>query len=475
MVQGWDAGADQFPRAPANVHVSSPYQIGSYDIHWDNPAIQWANAPFTVVGVNIYRSDVSDRGPYHRINLYPLSSTFYRDATQFVPIQDEIITPDRWIYQGDAPNNRRFLLRTLNPIVIKDQGPHQHPVYGNSPRNVYLKINGVPVEVDSIFGSRGEITLINVPTTDPATDLCVNALLPTDPSDVVEVSYLTHRNFIHSGLDAKIHYRVTTVVLDPSTPSGLAETPLDYAEPHHNVEVEVVDYIWREGIRRNNWILEQGGERVKVFIRRQNGIPCNCPDFVHAKSIELAQQPSNRCLICYGTGFCGGYEGPFDVIMAPDDAEHKISQQLQGRRMEHVYEVWMGPSPLVTQRDFVVKQTNERYSIGPVRKPSNRGNVLQQHFQIGYLDEQDIRYQVPLDSPLLLPWPESRRTDVPPISYPGRQPQPGYVAWLDADGNMVPPYTEGANPVSPMATEKSNIPDDRELRGRSKVWENINY
>ena len=123
--------------------------------------------------------------------------------------------------------------------------------------------------------------------------------------------------------------------------------------------------MWREGVRRNQWALEQGGERVRLFLKKITGIPCSCRDF-NRKTLLYMKQPDSRCKICFGTGIEGGYEGPYDIIIAPDDSERRISQAVQGRRMEHSYETYIGPSPIVQQRDFIVKQNNDRYSIGPV-------------------------------------------------------------------------------------------------------------
>jgi hypothetical protein len=145
---------------------------------------------------------------------------------------------------------------------------------------------------------------------------------------------------------------------------------------------------------------------------------------------------------CYGTSIVGGYEGPFDVVMAPDDAERKHSQRDTGRTIEHGYEVWTGPSPLLSQRDFVVKITGDRYSVGAVRMPTNRGMVLQQHFMLGHLDEKDIRYRVPID---LCNHVVSRYVD-----------------------RLVPPLNSPA-----QITDKSNIPSERQIRGRTITWENI--
>jgi len=175
-----------------------------------------------------------------------------------------------------------------------------------------------------------------------------------------------------------------------------------------------------------------------VFIRKHVGIPCGCaPDSVHKQAI-------NDCLICYGTGIVGGYEGPYDVLVAPDDGERRINYGENGLNLEHTYEVWTGPQPILSQRDFLVKINGERYSIGAIRFPSNRGNVLQQHFQIGHIDEQDIRYMVPVIG----------RQRYEAVEFSPRGPEYG------ADATV---------------TDKLNIPDERELRGRTKVWENLMY
>lgn len=474
MTQGWNPTANQFPRPPSNVHITSSYIRGVFDVHWDTPQQQWANAQFQVLGVNIYRSDTSDRGPYFRLNQFPLGGAFYRDATEACPIQNELI--ENLTYRQNAPNDRSWIFRTKYPIIKRDlllYGSHQSPTYANSAFDVSVSLNGEPIPVHSVFGKNGEITLINWSTYDSSTDRVDCPPLPINENDVLTVSYFTVGNFLQTGLDRKIFYRLTTVA--QSEDGNLIETPLAYSEPHTNQEIEVIDYIWREAMRRNNWILEQGGERVKVFLRKRAGKECSCANHVHAKTKEFYKQPSNRCLVCFGTGFIGGYEGPFEMIIGPDDGERKVTQLPQGRQLEHTYQVWTGASPMLTQRDFIVRQNNERSSIGPITRPSNRGNILQQMFSIGYLDEQDIRYRVPIENPSLLPWPESRRTPVLSLAYIGRQPQSGYVAYNEKDGDMTPPYPEGEQNIYPQATNKENIPADRQLRGRTKVWENINY
>ena len=147
---------------------------------------------------------------------------------------------------------------------------------------------------------------------------------------------------------------------------------------------------------------------------------------------------------CFGTGILGGYEGPYEIIVAPDDAEVAIRQKDIGRTTEHTYEVWTGPTPLLCHRDFIMKINGDRYSIGPVRMPSNRGNILQQHFTISSFDDKDIRYKVPVGDP---------------IKYVATQFGPSGPE-LEANQNI---------------TEKPNIGNEREIRGRTVAWKNQNY
>lgn len=865
MSAGWDPGAGDKPRPPPNPTVMSAYTPGVLDLRWDDPSILGGNSVYTIVGVNIYRSDVSDRGPFYRINDLPIGGGFYRDRTENVLISREVVNWDTgWVFKGDGPNDRRWVFRTKFPIVKQDSNaPYQRPTPANSPIDVTVYVDDVEVAVHFVFGSSGEVTLVDQPTFNVITEKLEPPPQITE-SSIVEITYWTNKNHVRSGLDANMHYRLTTVALSDTDPSGYVETDLGNCEPVTTASVERMDYIWREAVRRNGWILQQGGERVKIFIRRQSGIPCTCR--MDPMSLAYNQQPSNRCELClppgteitladftrkpieeirvgdevlthtgkvqrvydtmrrevqenlveikathgvgvsptgnhpvlivrradvrcrrfkttgvctgpyskrvcsrkpwlepcdytpqdklqwvradevqvgdylvfsipqgetpvemsrdrlrvlgyyaaegwtakkkrrdgshtasdkntwfgfhtaeiptfvqelqgslqsgygaassvqpcsnssngcslavskksvaqdmlfhvgkysqykklsrelvwqgapagkeflgayfngdgwqclnnscttlgvstasydrarqvevmllkqgvvprfsvrhrtglsnpgragvhettahtvavrktdmhvlsgtmqkmqdvgssqrkagwainagslvlypvrsirqvpytgwvhnleveedhsyvangvavhncYGTGFLGGYEGPFSSIIAPDDAERRISQSPQGRRKEHTYEVFMGPTPVVTMRDFVVKQGNERYSIGAVRRPSNRGNLLQQHFNIAYFAESDIRYKVPIDGTSDLPYPQTRYSirNYPSLSVDGEGLTPPSTV------QATEPYPVGPDAQTPMGTDKDGWAPGTEQRGRTPAFEN---
>ena len=172
-----------------------------------------------------------------------------------------------------------------------------------------------------------------------------------------------------------------------------------------------------------------------MFIRKNGGLQCGCQSDLHG-------QPKSDCDTCFGTGFDGGYDGPYDIIIAPDDAEMNFKQENRGRSMTKQYETWTSPSPLLSQRDFILKLNGDRYGIGPVRMPSIRGMQLQQFFITSHLDSADIRYKVPAIDPAIFAFPATRYT------IPGR------------------------GDATPMITNADQIPAERQERGNTVTYEN---
>jgi hypothetical protein len=438
-----------WPAPPLNLFLTSGYQPGVFDLVWDDPAGLALNARFVICGINLYRSFDSEFGPYNRITHLPVGATFWRDQTDNVVVVDEIVTDDQWVLRGhcsasgtDAP---KYVFKTQHKPIVKAES---QKVPTTSPGDVIIQIDGVRARVLRVNGEAGEVEIDPYRYANVSTQNYDEAIVPTEESTVT-VGYRYTRDLVRTDLSQRVFYRATTVGLPIDFPvdkpqgsciaGSLRETPLARAAFTSSFEIEKIDYIWREAVRRNQWILFQGGERVKLFIRKRMGPPCPC-----VQHVASSNQPTNDCPNCFGTGIMGGYEGPYDTIIAPDDAERRTAQRDLGRTVEHVYEVWTGPSPLLSQRDFLVKINGERYSVGAVRMPTNRGMVLQQHFQIGHLDEKDIRYSVPMDN--------------------------SHLYTVDRVSPVIPPGTEPA-----QITDKPNIPNEREIRGRNVVWEGIVY
>lgn len=432
-----------WPLPPLNLFLTSGYQPGVFDLRWDDPSTLALNSKYTLMGINLYRSFDSEYGPFNRISELLICSNYWRDQTDNELIIEEDVTAN-FVLDGESSASGasapRWVFKTLYHPIVKEGS---QAVTSDSPDDVQVRIDGVLVRPLSVHGFSGEVEIDPFIYADVTRQKWAPSLVP-GPNSRVTCTYRRNRTLLRTDLGQRVFYRVTTVGVRVDCDltrvqcQDLIETPLEHATATSSMEIEKIDYIWREGVRRNRFILEQGGERVKIFLRKQVGLPCSC------FQDEYHKQPLNDCLKCYGTGILGGYEGPYDALIAPDDAERRISQKDAGRTLEHAYEVWTGPSPLLSQRDFLVKINGERYSIGSIRFPSNRGMVLQQHFNIGHLDEKSIQYKVPVDNP---------------VKYSAIQFVPGGPE-READASI---------------TGKPNIPDERELKGRSKVWENTTW
>jgi hypothetical protein len=289
-----------------------------------------------------------------------------------------------------------------------------------------------------VVGETGEVFLINKKVYNHTTNRIDDPVLPIlSQGGEVRIAYTYISGWIQTDINRKIYYKVTTVALDPET-SQIIETPMNQVEAVSLYDMERIDYIWAEAIRRNRWILEQGGERVKVFIRKWAGERCTCWD-------EQYRQGKNDHHLCYGSGIIGGYEGPYDIIIAPPETEKTVQLMDMGLHVNFDWNSWTGPYPLLNDRDFVVRQNNDRYSVAHVNPQGARGAIFQQHFMLAPLDQHDIRYQVPINGGLTVP-----------------------ASWNA--------YREGKpSDASPTIPNKPGVPDQYELRGRSVTFENIVY
>lgn len=396
------------PQPPINVFVLSPYFNGVLDIRWDNPALIPENSAFQIVGVNVYRSFDSEGGPFKKINQKPLGAGVYRDATNTTLIEDEVVS----VYERGLNPQKEWRFRTkFYPLVTPGKTTmelaHRH--------DIKVKVNCgdnhlMEVPFLRFNPTTGEIVLISTPILDPATQKLIPPRLPADVPGALTVSYYVNTNKIKSHLNNRVFYKLTTVGVNAN--GEVLESDLNFIQAMHLYQQEKTDYIWKEAIRRNRWILEQGGERVKVFIRKWNGEICPRHDQFPENSIY-------DCPICYGTNYVGGYEGPFDIIIAPPDAEKNIELNETGLRVNYTWQTWTGPSPYMQKRDLIVRPSGERFSIGSVNYLGQRGAIFQQMFTVQQLDSKDFLYTLPIhgaEEHPAKPW--NTRTDRPSPASP---------------------------------------------------------
>ena len=381
------------PRAPKNLNVTSPYLTGVLDVRWDNPAEYAENNGLQVTGVNVYRTFDSPDAAYAKITPAPVSALFCRDKTQEIRVVAEDALP-----RLDAGMNPRgeWVVRTLfRPIVIP--GTQGQPTA--SVKDVVLEIDdGTGFRIVPAFrvsGISGEIFLNTHRTYDAAQNKYLPAVLPNLLTGGVRVSYSYVPLVLASNINRKIYYKATTVAVDPDTGATI-ETPLDQVAAYSPYDMEKVDYIWAEAIRRNNWILEQGGERVKLFLRKWNGVICPNSD---PRTGYCTRQGVSKgsCPYCYGTSYVGGYEGPYDIIIAPPETEKAVNLLDVGLHITYDWQSWTGPHPLLNDKDVIVRQNNDRFFVSRANYQGSRGAIYAQHFGMTAVDSVDLIYTIPID------------------------------------------------------------------------------
>lgn len=425
------------PLAPRNLIITSPYSVEKTDVRWDNPSFIPQNSGLNILGCNVYRS-IDGPDNYEKVNDTPVTVSFYRDETKEQAVVSENATPT--IKHVLEPEDKWYVYAQNRPMVIP--GTNGRPT---------TRIEDVTVEIDngdglfqvwpafSVNGVTGEIELIRTPVYNYELQQIIPARLPYPPNGRVRISYTYLRHQVLTVLSQRIYYKVTTVAVDPNDSNATIETPLEEISDRTAFDIEAIDYIWREGILRNRWILEQGGERVKLFIRKWMGPVCPSHETDYG-------QGYNDCDICYGTNVVGGYSGPYDVVIAPPESEKMIELADMGLHIRYDWASWMGEWPIINERDVVIRQNNERYVIGPVTPQGSRGAIYQQHFSMSYVDQGDIRYQIPITG---------GETEVPASYDPYRE--------------------EAPTDASPAINNKPEIPLERILRGRTVTFENITY
>jgi hypothetical protein len=167
-----------------------------------------------------------------------------------------------------------------------------------------------------------------------------------------------------------------------------SETRLSWC-PSVTLEADKLDYMYREAIRRNSWLLDQAGERVLLYIKKTTGTRCQC----YLQNMTTHKQAKIPCVDCWGTGYIGGYDGPYEMRISPFQSEQKLVMTERGMKFENVEETWTTITPVLSQRDFIVRRRGQIYAVGPTRTPDVRGVATQQHFSVEHVDSTDIRYK----------------------------------------------------------------------------------
>lgn len=91
-----------------------------------------------------------------------------------------------------------------------------------------------------------------------------------------------------------------------------------------SMQVDRIDYMQAEMVRRNQWLFEQTGDQLTSCSGNTSGDRCRC-------SCEFTQgRPA--CPVCFETGIKGGYYGPIEFLFQDPEVERSAPSTKAARR-----------------------------------------------------------------------------------------------------------------------------------------------
>lgn len=376
-----------FPESPPEAVIYNPGVQYAIDIGFGDPHLDATNYGFSILGVNVYRAYDDPKGTYTKVNSEPLDVGYFRDEHKITLVTEDVT--DQFISRGTNPK-KEWLFRVNKKPVLNDVVYTQY----SEGQQIIVNVDGQDITPLKADGANSLVWLNTHKVYDPISHLSIPPILPSEASTVI-CKYYAVTNFVQTNLNRRVYYKLTTIGVDRVS-GETKETPLASAPLLSLEEMMEAEPYWKEAMRRNNFILEQGGERVKLFLRKWSGSECPNNSPTHKSTL-------NDCTICFGTGYVGGYTGPYDILIAPPDESKSLEATPEGLKPTFTFEAWTGPTPLISQRDFIVRKNGDRFSVGAVNLTTVSGAPLQQRFNLSLIASRDIRYSVPLKGSLVTP------------------------------------------------------------------------
>lgn len=374
--------------------LNSSY-VGSRDI-W------WPDDPEAKGGYNVYRA--FDR-PEHWVkqNAYPLPVHFWRDQTELRQVTYQV-KPQDFREDGELGH---YIIRLPHIPFAKweDEQRRTRAVVSNSNQDVAVMFNNDgnwlrPARVNALdqeIWIKVDATL----QTPGATEDLPPAVLPNAPqtytkpvgvtgpltAESVQVAYFKLENFVDIFTSLyRTFYTVVPVGVDGQELHAPGDPRSEYVDSY---QVDKMDYMQAEMVRRNGWLFEQVGEPAWLMFRRTRGKICGCVT-------TGTGQPRTACPSCYEVGIVGGYYGPYAFLYIDPDVAAVRELNEGGVKVERDSRSYLGPSPIVQDGDLIVRKNGERLVINGVTYKMPRGVILQQEFNTRLLPPNDTRYLIPV-------------------------------------------------------------------------------
>jgi hypothetical protein len=375
--------------------LNSSY-VGSRDLWWPDDLAAKG-------GYNVYRAFDRPEG-WQKLNKYPLPIHFWRDQTE---LRRETFTVEAGNWKEDGELGHYIVKLPHTPYAKwGDDQRRVRAITTNSNQDVAVMFNqdGNWMRPARVIGLDREVWIKvdrTLPEGGAVSDFPVTPGLPeqsqtytkpsgtTGPLEVtsVQVTYFTIDNFvdIFSTL-IRTFYTVVPVGADGNELHKPGDPASEYVDSY---QVDKMDYMQAEMVRRNQWLFEQVGEPSWLMFRRTKGKICGCVQ-------TGTGQPRTACPACYETGIVGGYLGPVAMLYIDPDTAAVRTLNEGGVKVERDSRSYLGPTPIVQDGDMIVRRNGERLVVSGVTYKMPRGVILQQEFTTSLLPPGDTRYLIPV-------------------------------------------------------------------------------
>lgn len=332
-------------------------------------------------GYNVYRAFDAPEN-WCKLNAHPLPVHYYRDQTVLRMVTYDVQASD-WVSQGtlgqwiirlpDIPyssvvKGRAVVSNTTQDVAVYLDGVAYRPVRLNAlDREVWLQIDNTLAEGGAVSDTPALPDLTTV--------------------QKFQVQYFRLENFVD--IWTTLVRTFYTVVPCDEQNRELHEPGCPGSEYVDSLQVDKMDYMQAEMVRRNGWLFEQVGEPAWLMRRKTRGKICGC-------TTTGTGEPRTACPSCFEIGIVGGYYGPYEMLYIDPDVAATRELDEGGTKVTREARSYLGPTPIVQDGDLIVRKNGERLIIRGVTQKQPRGVLLQQEFNADLLPFGDTRYLIPV-------------------------------------------------------------------------------
>ena len=148
-----------------------------------------------------------------------------------------------------------------------------------------------------------------------------------------------------------------------------------------------------EIIRRNDILLKNKrhgiGVPVIVFLRKRQGIDCNCWDR------DKKRFKTSNCTDCYGGRFLGGFSAPIITWanLTPDRKGVTIPQW--GEQETNESRLFFSNYPIITPKDIIIDPGKMiLWTAENIETSERRGHLLHQLVSVSFVDRNSVYYKL---------------------------------------------------------------------------------